>query len=63
MATVILPTFNVFASQLLHDLWREDARGEGPSEDGVELVVQAADPHLGEVPVRVYYGLSHHLQS
>ena len=51
----------MLAPQLLHDLGREDARGEGSPEDGVELVVQAADAHLGEVPVRVYDGLPHHL--
>ena len=54
-------TFDVFASQLLHNLRREDARGEGPSEDSVELVVQAANPHLCEVPVWIDDGLPYHL--
>ena len=46
-------TFDVVASQLLHDFRRKHSGGEGSSEDRVELLIQTADAHLGEVPVRI----------
>ena len=48
-------SLDVLATKLLHDLGREDARGKGSSEDGIEFCVQAPDAHLGEVPVGVDY--------
>ena len=46
-------TFDVVASQLLHDFRRKHSGGEGSSEDRVELLIQTTDAHLGEVPVRI----------
>ena len=43
----------MFATKLVHNLGRENPRGKGSSEDGIELCVQTSDPHLGEVPVRI----------
>ena len=40
-------------TELLDDFRREDAGGECPAEDSVELLVEAADAHLVEVPVRI----------
>ena len=54
-------TFNVFAAELLHDLRREHSWRKSSPEDGVELVIEAADAHLAEVPVRVDDGLPHDL--
>ena len=44
----------MLAAKLVHDLGGENPRGEGSSENGIELGVQPSDPHLGEVPVRIY---------
>lgn len=45
-------------THLLHDVWREDSRGEGPTEDVRELLVQATDAHALKVPVWVDDGLT-----
>ena len=48
----------MLASQLLHDFRRKHPGRKSSPEDGVELVIQAADAHLAEVPVGVDDGLS-----
>ena len=53
--TVHENTAHVFDAELLDDLGRENTRGEGASKDRVELFVETADAHFGEVPVRVDY--------
>ena len=40
-------------THLLHNVWREDSGGEGPTEDVGELFVQATDAHALKVPVWV----------
>lgn len=40
-------------THLLHNVWREDSGGEGPTEDVGELFVQATDTHALKVPVWV----------
>ena len=40
-------------TELFNDFRREDAGGECSAEYGVELLVEAADAHLVEVPVRI----------
>lgn len=42
-----------FLTHLLHDVWREDSRSEGPAENVGEFLVQASDAHLLEVPLWV----------
>jgi hypothetical protein len=54
-------TFDVLAAQLLHDFRWEHPGCKGAPEDGVELLVEAADAHLAEVPVRIDDGLPHDL--
>ena len=49
------------ASQLLHDLRRKNPTGKSTPKDCIELLIQPAHPHLGEVPVRVDDGLPFHL--
>ena len=54
-------SLDMAAAKLLHDLWWKDTTGKSPSEDCVELLVQSANPHFGEVPVWVDDGLPLHL--
>merc|ERR1719318_334400 len=47
--------------QLLHYLGREHTGGKSSPEDGIKLLIQSTNTHLGKVPVRVDDGLSLHL--
>jgi len=42
---------------LFYKFWWVDPGSEGASEDSVELIVEATDAHLGEVPLGVDDGL------
>lgn len=45
-------------THLFHDVWGEDTRGEGPTEDVGELLIQTTNAHPLEVPVRIDDGLT-----
>ena len=46
-------TLDMFTTQLLNDLRRKDSGGKSSPKNGIELVIQTANAHLGKIPIRI----------